>query len=258
MKTLISSILLVSATALTSNAFRPDCEYCLTREEKGILRHFSLEELDDQCGGTRTTIRITAANLQVVNGLNATNGVDETPDDFTVAVSNGLGNIIIGYDENSNEIEPNGPKKGSHNLIVGTGHVYDGIGGIIAGDSNVVHGYGNSVLSGNSNLQVGFFGGILSGERNYTQRDYSAVVGGSQNQANDFNSVVVGGSDNMASEDRSVVVGGWLNEALGLRTVVVGGSTNRALGWHSTVSGGRQRSTFDVEDWAAGTLLEDN
>jgi hypothetical protein len=220
----------------------------------------SIVYLDDQCGGTRKTIRLTGVNLQVVNGLGATNGLPASPDFFDLGfvVENGLGNVIIGYDENSNEQEPNGPKKGSHNLIVGTGHVYDQIGGIVAGDSNVAHGYGNAILGGWSNRTFGHFGGIIGGDANTTEEWGSTCLGGFDNEATDFTSVVVGGNQNESNEQMSVVVGGLRNENIGIRSVVVGGFQNSSIGQHSVVSGGANRQAFGIDDWVAGTLLEDN
>ena len=50
----------------------------LTSEEIDLLRdilpHLSIENLDDGKGGTSRTIRFSEVNLQIVNGLGATNG----------------------------------------------------------------------------------------------------------------------------------------------------------------------------------------
>ena len=74
----------------------------LTKEEIGLLReilpHLSIEQLDDGQGGTTRTIRFSEVNLQIVNGLGATNGNPGCPFCGTGTV-NGLGNLIVGYNE---------------------------------------------------------------------------------------------------------------------------------------------------------------
>ena len=51
----------------------------LTSEQRQILAYLSLEMLDDGTGNLVPTVRITGANLQVVNGLAATNGLPDRP-----------------------------------------------------------------------------------------------------------------------------------------------------------------------------------
>ena len=52
---------------------------CLTSEQQDILSHMSVEWLDDGRGGQVKTIRFTGVNVQVVNGLGATNGYPLDP-----------------------------------------------------------------------------------------------------------------------------------------------------------------------------------
>ncbi|MBT3432589.1 MAG: hypothetical protein HN435_01620, partial [Nitrospinaceae bacterium] len=61
-------------------------------------------------------IFITGANLHVRDGSSDTGGA-----------INGLGNLIVGYDENSSNI-----KTGSHNIVVGPYHTYSSYGGLVA------------------------------------------------------------------------------------------------------------------------------
>ena len=75
------------------------------------------------------TVLISGANLQVVSGEGAT--------DATV---NGLGNIIVGYDENTSD-----DKSGSHNLVVGYGHTYSSYGSFVAGQDNNITGNYTSI-----------------------------------------------------------------------------------------------------------------
>ncbi len=73
----------------------------LTQEQQEILGYFSIVQLPDGQGNTLTTIRVSDVNVQIVNGLGATNGNPNDPAnlDPTQIFSNGLGNLIVGYDE---------------------------------------------------------------------------------------------------------------------------------------------------------------
>ena len=69
----------------------------LTKEEIALLReilpHLSIEQLDDGQGGTARIIRFSEVNVQIVNGLGATNGNAADPES-TEGTVNGLGNLI--------------------------------------------------------------------------------------------------------------------------------------------------------------------
>ena len=106
-----------------------------------LLQHFSRVGND---------IAINGANLWITNGLG------------TTAVVNGLGNLIIGYNE-SRTPAPD-VRNGSHNLVVGDKQNYGSYGGMLAG-------YTNSVLA-----------------------PYAAVSGGENNTASGLNSSVSGGT----------------------------------------------------------------
>jgi hypothetical protein len=174
-------------------------------------------------------IIFTGANLQIVNGQ----------DQGGTESINGLGNLIIGYDEenlvnntnfqhcsdgqfNTQEIcESNGAtwsnshKSGSHNIVLGSENSYSSFGGLVAGKRNFITNEYASVLSG--------FGNAASGEE-------SGVLGGALNEAHGQESTVAGGMENTASQFRSSV-GGGVN-------VVV--DTSNAFG-----------------TWAAGSLVEE-
>ncbi|MCP4804021.1 MAG: hypothetical protein GY913_19380 [Proteobacteria bacterium] len=97
-------------------------------------------------------VRIVGANVFVQSGAGS-----------TMDAGSGLGNLIVGYDESD------GPDKklGSHNLIVGPGHRYDGAGMIVAGCDNVAE--TESV--------------VVAGTRNDVFAPFSAVLGGQDNTA---------------------------------------------------------------------------
>ena len=154
-------------------------------------------------------------NVMVVNGTGTTQGA-----------TNGLGNLIVGYDEFGGN--PRDNKSGSHNFVVGTEHSYGSLGGFVAGRNNTV------------------------------SREYASVSGGEDNIASGRSSSVSGGRSNTASGDDSSVSGGDDNTASGPRSSVSGGTRNAASGSASSVSGGHTRVAPDESDWRAGTLLEDN
>ena len=160
-------------------------------------------------------IFITGANLHVRSGSGATDGL-----------INGLGNIIIGYNELRLPSAVN-DRTGSHNLIVGKRHNFSSFGGMV----------------------VGFFN-TISGQ-------YASVSGGASNTASGTNSSVSGGTANTANGDGSSVSGGSTNTASGFASSVSGGSSNVANGTASSVSGGSLRSVTGINDWAAGALFED-
>jgi hypothetical protein len=129
----------------------------------------------------------------------------------TDATLNGLGNLIVGYNEDFSA----SPKvrTGSHNLVVGRFHTYSTWGGFVAGESNAVTGAGASVSGGGNSTASGI---------------YSHVSGGNGNTASGIVSSVSGGAGNTASGDEA------------------------------SVSGGFRRSATGTDDWAAGSLYEDN
>src|SRR5215813_1987632 len=71
---------------------------------------------------------ITGANLHILSG---SGGTDGTNSDGSV---NGLGNLIVGYNESrvAATLEPD-DRTGSHNIVVGGGQNFSSYGGLIAG-----------------------------------------------------------------------------------------------------------------------------
>src|SRR5262245_41053418 len=77
----------------------------MTPEQRDILSHLSVVQLPDGLGGFVYTIRLSGANFQTVNGTGSTDTI------------NGLGNLIVGYNELGN---PHGDNRtGSHNIVGG-------------------------------------------------------------------------------------------------------------------------------------------
>lgn len=125
----------------------------------------------------------------------------------------GLGNLIIGYDEDptlpiSNPSNPPlgpGDRGGSHNLVIGSFNRFTQVafGGFVAGERNIIEGTGASVLGGFHNT---------------ANRSFSSVSGGSFNFASGSDASILGGQSNTASGDEATVCGGNGNTAFCLRT----------------------------------------
>lgn len=188
------------------------------------------------------TIVLDGLNLQIVNGTGTTNG---TP--------NGLGNLIIGYNE-----LPKDPRdrSGSHNAVIGMYHGYGAHSGIVAGYDNQILAQGACVTGG--------LGNVADGE-------HTSVAGGCGNNAEGYAAMVAGGggpgdSDgNRARARYAAILGGWRNvagsyktddETIGMYSTVSGGRANAAVGLSSTVSGGH--SNYALGENAAVSGGESN
>jgi hypothetical protein len=221
----------------------------LTPEQQAILNLLSLERIDDCQGGLGyKTLRVTGANLQVVNGLGTTDTV------------NGLGNVLVGYgpfgtvDIGCAEFCDN---SGSHNIILGTRNSYSSYSGIVGGDSNQILGSYAIILSGTCNRVLGNFSVINTGNMNTVTGSYGSVINGETGLVNGQGGFIATGTNNQSDAYQGAVIGGRNNIA-DYEAVVVGGQNNHANGTRSVVSGGNMRSVSSDHDWAAGSLFEDN
>ena len=237
--------------------------------QQEILRTMSLVDLPDGNGGTVRTLRIEGVNVQIVNGLGATNGAPMSPNSLDPATTtvDGTGNLIIGYNEAQTGTEL---RTGSHNLIVGHQNAYESFGGIVAGGacriatpySSVTGGRFNlaeanyaSVSGGRFNTASGAHSCVTGGELNNAVGARSAVGGGSLNVAGGEAASVSGGDENMASGRFAAVSGGSENEASGEGSCVTGGQLNAAFGLYGMVSGGSANITVGDRNWRGGECL---
>jgi hypothetical protein len=228
------------------------------------------------------TVLFTGADVQIVNGLGST------------ATLNGLGNLIVGYNEprpvdlpfvcsdglysdapsceNAGRLWAPNHKSGSHNIVGGSNNSYSSFGGLIVGARNVINNDFASVSGGDGNISSGYLssvgGGIINvasgtvssvsgGWGNGASGFYSSISGGVSNRASAQGSSVSGGATNIASAPTSSVSGGNGNIASGTHSSVSGGRDNQARGGESSVSGGFTRSTSDPYNWVAGELFQD-
>lgn len=144
----------------------------------------------------RPWMKIAGANLRIVNGMG------------TTPTANGLGNLIVGYNElrqtsqwDCAEDDCANARTGSHNLIVGRGHNYTRYGGLVVGQWHTISGAWATVCGGGANVANG---------------DYATVSGGTNNTASGGAAVVSGGDRNVAAAPASTVGGGggvWAMES---------------------------------------------
>jgi len=176
-------------------------------------------------------ITFSGVNVSIVNGSGTTSGP-----------VNGLGNLIVGYNE-TRDIGGPDDRSGSHNIIVGSTHNYSSYGGFVAGHFNNITGPYASVSGGYGNTAGGSF---------------ASVSGGLSNDAAAMYASVAGGYNNTASGQSASIGGGLNNVAGGQEASVAGGEQNTAGGRAATVSGGLNRSVSGIDDWRAGIYFQDN
>jgi hypothetical protein len=195
-----------------------------------------------------TDVYFTGCNVRVQSGSGSTNGA-----------TNGLGNLIVGYDANTGSHD----QSGSHNLVVGDEHTYSSYGGLLAGLQNSVTKPSGSVTGGQCNVvgagpapscvpiagadavsggfmnvASGNVSSVTGGSGNTATNGFAAVSGGGNNHATGVGAWVSGGQGNIASGLNDAVSGGYLNVASGGLSSVSGGATNSATSNYASVSGG--------------------
>jgi hypothetical protein len=190
---------------------------------------------------TDTALVISGANLQVVDGSSATAGP-----------VNGLGNVIIGYNERSF----GQGRTGSHNLIVGEEHAYTSFGGIVGGERNTISNRAASVVGGKLNVASGLNSSVCGGSENSASGQFASVGGGFANASSGQNAAISGGCENAATNTYSAISGGQAGVASGFWSSVTGGFTNKATASHSAVSGGSTHTAASQYNWRAGSLSE--
>jgi len=151
---------------------------------------------------------ITGTNLNIRNGLGATNGNPTDPDSTDPASThvNGKGNLILGYNEHAavGSVEHDG----SHNLVIGISNSYHSFAGLLAGKFNILWGPYASIAGGYGNQVTGLHASVTGGLGNTAAGKYSAVTGGSGNRATGEASAVHGGTSNRATGQVGSLLGG--------------------------------------------------
>jgi hypothetical protein len=200
--------------------------------------------------GTGRTLRFTGVNVQVVDGTGETDGP-----------VTGLGNLIIGYAEDSGD---RNDRDGSHNLIVGPEHTWTSFGGLVAGFENAIRGEYSTVSGGGANVATGRRSAVHGGNANVASARYAAICGGQANAAGEATAVVpfdrqpgdapsvAGGAENVAIGTTAAVGAGFLNRAEGETSSVSGGRLNVAEGLSAAIAGGDRNIARGVESTILG------
>lgn len=186
-------------------------------EVLSMAAYLTMEEANAVTG--QPTIRFRGVNLQLDNGVGAAGAMART----------GTGNLIIGFNtETPAGLAflparcPDGSadastcpgafrvnhRGGSHNLIIGEGHSYNGVGSIVSGFRNRSLGDSTATLGGQDNLATGQGAMVLGGERNWVTAEYGVIAGGDSNRVSGRYSAVFNGDSNDARSQRAVLLGG--------------------------------------------------
>jgi hypothetical protein len=198
-------------------------------EEMEVLKH--TKYVASGIGG-KPTIVFSGLNVQVVNGAGSTR------------TTNGEGNLVIGYDENTGKYRGRvAPQTGSHNLIVGEEQEFTSYGGIDAGWLNNITGPFDSVSGGYGSTASGEFASVSGGDGNLASGPLaSSVSGGVANTASASGASVSGGGGNTASQLNSSVNGGGLNKAEAYESSISGGQENKATSSGASILGGYENT----------------
>ncbi len=175
-------------------------------------------------------IIFSGANVHIQSGSGATDDGGNLT---------GLGNLVVGYNEalSQQALEP-GERGGSHNLIVGTGHMFRQYGGFAAGQESSLRAAFAAVCGGIGNIAEADGASVSGGLGNVASGVGASVSGGLSNAATDEGASVSGGINNIASGQGASVTGGIANTSSGSGSSINGGLSNESSGNGSSVNGG--------------------
>jgi hypothetical protein len=114
--------------------------------------------------GALPTWRIAGVNVQLINGSGQTD------------VANGVGNLIVGYNEDPNMGLND---SGSHNVLVGMGHGHLSHSGLAVGSGHHLRAPGAAAVGGEGSEARGAYSALIGGADNTTYGDHAVVLGGS-------------------------------------------------------------------------------
>jgi hypothetical protein len=200
-----------------------------------LLGPFVNVDPNPEIGVIGPNIIFSGVNIHIVSGSGATDDNGNPT---------GLGNLIIGYDEDPATARFSGPlgpgdRGGSHNLVIGRFNRFTkaAFGGLVAGEINMINNGGASVSGGSRNSASGDTASVSGGISNTASSDDASVHGGIGNVASGPAASVLGGNSNTASGDFASVSGGFGNTASGGEASISGGSGNTASGERTVVLG---------------------
>jgi hypothetical protein len=215
-------------------------------------------------GGAGTEWVLTGVNLHVRNGLGRTAGTSNSLE-FGAITTNGLGNVIIGYNEDTPDVD----RSGSHNLVLGLYNGYSSVAGIVGGERNRIGGPGAAVITGVRSFATGRYAVVVTGQQNQALEARSLALSGAFNRADGGGTILAGignitfGPTTCAEEPDDtrpqfcglggVIVAGFSNKA-GSAGVVVDGISNR-VNFGGTIVGGFQNVVLPDGNVGTGGVL---
>lgn len=162
----------------------------LQRSPVQALASFVTVDPNPEYGVRGPNVIFHDCNLHLTNGS------------FNTQTSNGLGNLIIGYDV----LDPTsllGPivRGGSHNLIIGDSHRFKtgATSCIVSGTFNEVDGPNSAAIAGGAHRVWGSNAAAIGGWNSLVNSDYSVALGGQGNYIADADFFVLVGGRSAAS-----------------------------------------------------------
>jgi hypothetical protein len=212
-----------------------------------LLGPFVSVDPNPQIGVIGPNIIFTGANIHIVSGSGRTDDNGNCT---------GLGNLIIGYDEDP-AMAPLGmqppllgplDRAGSHNLVLGPFNQFSktAFGGLVAGEANIISNAVATVTGGNLNAATGPEAAVTGGQANIASGWAASVSGGDDNTASGLFASVSGGLINTASGGYATVSGGELNISSAGESSVLGGVQNTANFFQSVVIGGHEVTNNNI------------
>lgn len=161
-------------------------------------------------------VMFQGVNVHIQNGLGATDG-----NSGSGPLVNALGNLIIGYNENSGS----DVRTGSHNLVVGANHNYSSFGGIVVGFNNTISGSYSAVSGGTGNSAAGTNSAVSGGVNNTVSGTHGAISGGNANTCGSDQCSIAGGFNNQITTGAAGFMAGGQNNVVSVsQGTIIGGS----------------------------------
>ncbi len=171
-----------------------------------LLGPFVNVDPNPEIGVIGPNIIFSGANIHIVSGSGATNDNGNPT---------GLGNLIIGYDENPMDGTiptsfTQGDRTGSHNLLIGRWNKFDrsSFGGFVAGEMNSFSSEGSSIVGGWRNIADAQASVVLGGEFNIASGNLATVSGGENSYSRAVASSITGGLSNICDGNFAIIIGG--------------------------------------------------
>lgn len=195
-----------------------------------------IEDLESENADLRTYLSVDTDNDAIV--IEGANLYVQSGSGFTYGTVNGLGNVIIGYDEADGYSGYGTDRTGSHNLVIGPFHNYGNYGGIVSGYANTVSGAFAAVIGSTESEAAGNGSVVVAGQDNLTSDYITAIVGGAYNTTEGRAAAIISGNENTTTGDYATIISGQSNTAGGNYATVMGALDTEVSGDHSSAISG--------------------